>query len=193
MTLEDMDRVARILEKHRVELISFFNLGEPFCSNTIYSEISTLIRHNPGIKISLSTNGALIDTDDKIEAALMIDYLIFSIDGPNQDILTKYQVGGNFEKSYTNMMRIVSERNVRGLKKPIIEWKYVVFNWNDHNEHIEMAIRLAREAGVDLILFEKGGAPFKHRSKRYADSAFFQNLGDSSSRGREIWFNNKSE
>lgn len=176
-----MEQVSRVLNEHHIEMICVHNLGEPFLSNTIYKEILTLIRHNPDLKIFLSTNAALIDTDEKIEAALMTEHLFLSIDGPNQ-------VGGNFEKSYSNMKRIVSERNMRGNKTPTIEWKYVVFNWNDQEEYIEEAIRLAKEAGVDLISFLKGGAPFQYLSTRYSDSAFFQNFGESSCRGREIWF-----
>jgi hypothetical protein len=49
-------------------------------------------------------------------------------------------------------------------------------------------MELARDAGVDLIPFLQGGAPSQHRSMRYTDSEFFQNFGEPSWRGREIWF-----
>ena len=191
MTLEDMEQVANILNEHHIQMISFHNLGEPFLSNTVHKEIEILIRHNPKLKIIISTNAALIDTDEKVEAALLTEHLFLSIDGPNQEIMEKYQVGGNFQKSYANMKRLVSVRKMRGNKTPIIEWKYVVFNWNDQDEHIEEAVRLAEEAGVDRISFAKGGGPAEHLSTRYTDSAFFQNLGELECRGREIWFDGR--
>ena len=191
MKLADMEQVASILKENHIQMISFHNLGEPFISNTVHKEIEMLIRYNPTLKIIISTNGAHIDTDEKVEAALLSEHLFISIDGPNQAIMAMYQVGGNFEKSYANLKRLVTERNKRGNTRPIIEWKYVVFNWNDQDEHIEEAVRLAKEAGVDRISFLKGGAPEQHLSTRYTDSAFFQNLGESECRGREIWFNGR--
>jgi len=70
------------------------------------------------------------------------------------------------------MKRVIAARNSRSLKKPTIEWKYVVFNWNDQDEQIKTAIRLAENAGVDLISFVQGGGPTDHVSTRYADSLF---------------------
>lgn len=188
MSVANMEQVALLLQEHGIEAISFHNLGEPFVSDTFHAEIETLIRYNPDLQIYLSTNGALIDTDAKINAALMLEHLYFSIDGPNQGIMSKYQVGGDFEKSYTNMKRVVAERDRQGKAKPTVEWKYVVFNWNDQDDDINKAIELARNAGVDLISFMHGGAPFQSQSKRYTDTVFFQNLGEPSWRGREIWF-----
>ena len=64
----------------------------------------------------------------KRDAALLCENICFSIDGPNEEILQKYQRGGSFNKSYNNMKKLVEYRNSKGLKKPIIEWKYVLFN-----------------------------------------------------------------
>ncbi len=36
-----------------------------------------------------------------------------------------------------------------------IIWKYVLFRWNDSKQNIENAVKLAKEAGVDEIYFEK--------------------------------------
>lgn len=188
MSLDDMAQVAKILQEHKIGAISFHNLGEPFVSDTIFEEVSTLIKCNPDLKIYLSTNGALINTESKINACLMMEHMYFSIDGSSQETLIRYQVGGDFDKSYQNMKRVVTERNGQGKRTPTIEWKYVVFDWNDSDEHINKAIDLAKEAGVDLISFMCGGAPPEYTSKRYTDAAFFQNLGEASWRGREIWF-----
>ena len=86
------------------------------------------------------------------------------------------------------MKRVVAARNARGAEKPVVEWKYVVFSWNDRESQVETAIRLAKEAGVDLISFVHGGAPPEYTSRRYFESSYFQNLGEKAERGREIWF-----
>ena len=85
------------------------------------------------------------------------------------------------------MKRVVEERNRQGRTRPIVEWKYVVFRWNDKVDHINKAIELARVAGIDLISFMRGGAPRLHRSWRYKYFPFFKKLGEPSWRGREIW------
>lgn len=188
MTLEDMEVVAKIIRDVGIAEINFHNLGEPFISDTFAQEIALLRKYNPDLRMYMSTNGVLIDTDDKVKASVEFHHLYFSIDGPNQEILVTYQVGGDFDKSYANLKRVVDERNRQGKTTPTIEWKYVVFNWNDADEHIIGAIDLAREAGVDLISFMKGGAPLEHASTRYDESPFFRTLGEPSWRGKEIWF-----
>lgn len=193
MSLDDVRLVAKIIKEHQIEAISYFNLGEPFLNDTFKDEISILKSINPNLRIYLSTNGVFIDTDEKMEAALRLDYICFSISGPSQTIATKYQVGGDFDKSFDNMKHLVAERNRRGQTAPIVEWKYVVFNWNDSEEHINKAIDLARAAGVNLISFLRGGGAGEYRSRRYKRSRFFKSLGNPSWRGREIWFNKEKE
>jgi pyruvate-formate lyase-activating enzyme len=191
MPLVDMELVAKIIHDIGIEKVCFFNLGEPFVSDTFTQEVGLLKKYNPDLQMYLSTNGALIDTEEKVRTVVEFYDVAFSIDGPDQEVLVKYQVGGNFEKSYTSLKRVVAERNRQGKRTPVIQWKYVVFNWNDQEKHINKAIELARDAGVDFISFTQGGAPFKHKSRRYTFSPFFQNLGEPSWRGREIWFVSK--
>lgn len=188
MSLQDMEQVAQTIRDVGIAEISFHNLGEPFLSDTFPREMDILRTYNPELRIYLSTNGGLIDTDEKVRAATECYHLYFSIDGPSQEILVKYQVGGDFKTSYANMKRVVNERNRLGKSTPTIEWKYVVFNWNDSEEQINRAVELAREAGVDLISFTRGGGASEYISMRYVDASFFQNLGEPSWRGREIWF-----
>lgn len=193
MSLNDMELVARILQQHKISAISFHNLGEPFVSDTVAEELALLIRYNPNLLIYLSTNGALINTKEKLEACLLLEHMYFSIAGPTQEILTKYQAGGNFAAAYRHLQQVVQLRNSRGKTRPTIEWKYVVFSWNDAEEQVEAAIQLARDAGVDLISFMQGGAPPESWSHRYTQSDYFQSLGNPSWRGREIWLNNAEE
>jgi uncharacterized Fe-S cluster-containing radical SAM superfamily protein len=189
MSLGDVELVAKLVLEHDIRTISYFNLGEPFLSPSILDEIKIIRKYNPDLVIITSTNGVLLDTEDKIKAALMMNHIYFSIHGASQESLIKYQVGGNFERSYYNMKNLVQERNRR--ESPVtIEWKYVVFAHNDSINEIEVAQNLAHQAGVDLISFwggAWGGAdPERILSKRFPDHPPFQNLGYASWKGREV-------
>ncbi len=144
LSLDDVRKVSSIVREYGIGQVSYHNLGEPFLSPRIRKELHILRQENPNVILQLSTNGLLIDTDDKREAALLLNTMFISIDGPTQEILVKYQVGGDFDRAYRNMKDLVAFRNARGLTSPVIEWKYVVFSWNDADEHIEQAIDLAR-------------------------------------------------
>jgi radical SAM family protein/4Fe-4S single cluster protein len=180
--------ISDIVSTYQIKNISFFNLGEPFISDKCADEIKTLKMKNKDARVITSTNGVYLDSLEKMDAALLLDHIYFSIDGSNQDTLTKYQIGGDFEKTYNNMKAIVELRNKRGATVPVIEWKYVLFRWNDHPLHIKKAIALARQAKVDIISFWPGGATLTYRSFRYHLHPFYKKLGKKSWKGREIDF-----
>jgi len=188
MSLDDLRQVANIIYDHKIKRVSYFNLGEPFLSKSIFEEVSILKNRNPDLMLITSTHGMFINNDSKIRAALLMDHLFFSIDGATQDVVTKYQVGADFNKSYENMKNLVQRRNLTGAKTPIIEWKYVVFSWNDSVDEIERAIALAKEANVDIISFWGGGGPRSSVSYRFIRDPYFLQLGEKSWKGREINF-----
>jgi hypothetical protein len=80
---------------------------------------------------------------------------------------------------------IVAYRNARGLKRPILEWKYLLFNWNDKRWMIERAIEMAKEAGVDAISFWPTNNPFYGVSWRYR-LGMLNNIGIGNWKGREV-------
>jgi pyruvate-formate lyase-activating enzyme len=185
MSLADVELVARILSEHHIFSVSYFNLGEPFFSPSILDEIKIIRNYNPKIHITTSTNGVLLDRQDKLEAALMMNHIYFSIDGSSQKSLKKYQVGGKFEKSFENMKALARERNRRE-SITTIEWKYVVFRHNDSEKEINKAIDLARLAGVDFISFWRGGGRPSLVSKRFPDHPCYESLGCANWKGREV-------
>jgi len=186
MSLEDIDRVAKTIRDSQIRTVFFHNLGEPFFSKTIFEEMIIMRKHNPDVRIYTSTNGLLLDSDKKREAALLMDHVFISIDGPSQELVAKYQIGGDFKESYGNMKKLVDFRNSKNMPRPVIDWKYVVFSWNDGEDAIEKAIDLAGEAGVDFISFWRGiGSPVE-MSQRYLHDPYFLRLGVGSWKGREI-------
>ncbi len=190
LSLEDIKKLSLMLKEHNIALLSYYNLGEPFLSSTIYEELKILRKHNPNIYIHISTNGFLLDQKQNIEAALLIDHITFSIDGIDNNTVQKYQQNGSFQKSYNNMKDLVKYRNSKGLKKPEIEWKYVLFNWNDKKDMIYTAIDSAKQANVDLISFWPTITPLYGISWRYFFGNYFNTIGTPSQdhSGREIIF-----
>jgi MoaA/NifB/PqqE/SkfB family radical SAM enzyme len=188
MTEEEVRRVSAIVRDEEIRMVSFFNLGEPFLSPHVFNQLSILRSDNPKLRIIVSSNGALLDTDLKRDAALFIDELYFSIDGVTDTMVNAYQRGGSFTRSYRNLCDMVRHRNQRGAVSPHIEWKYVVFNWNDHPSMIRRAIDLARAAGVDAISFWPTMNPIWGTSLRYRWGSFFKTVGEATWKGREIRF-----
>jgi pyruvate-formate lyase-activating enzyme len=177
LSLHEVDNVARLLNEHAIKTLIYFSLGEPFIPPDIFTQIKTIRVYNPDIRIVTSTNGLLLDNDEQFEAALLMDYIYVSLDGVNQDTVSRYQIGGNFEKSYQNMARLSKVRDERGKSFPIIEWKYVLFRWNDKPDQINKAVELARNAKVDLIAFYNGDAPPLKKSLKWHYHPFFRHLG----------------
>src|SRR5437764_2812962 len=153
MDLDTISRMGDLVSELGLQQLFYLNLGEPFLSPNIGKELPLLRQKNPNCRIIISTNGIILNTDAKREAAMSASHIFFSIAGINEEMLKKYEHRGNYQKAYDNMKALVEYRNARGLTKPLLEWKYLLFNWNDRRETILQAIELAKEAGVDPISF----------------------------------------
>ncbi len=186
MYLADMEKVSEIVRRNKMFTVNFFNLGEPFLSKKVFEEVSILRNANPFLRIVTSTNGMNLNDPGKMEAALLMSHICFSVDGASQESVARYQIGADFKRSYENMKHLVRVRNQAGLHMPTIEWKYVVFPWNDSQEEIEKAIALAKDAEIDVISFCPGGGPPSFISERYLHDPYFKQLGKRTWKGREI-------
>ena len=182
LDLQDVSMVASVLNDYGIESVYYFNLGEPFLPNDIYRQIAIIREKNPNIRIITSTNGMLLDSEEKLEAALLMDYVFISLDGITEEMVNRYQVGGSFAKIYENMARLAvrasqNRKTAAGMRAPVIEWRYILFRWNDAPSHINRAIQLAKDANIDLIVFSPGAAGFMDRSYRYRLHPYFAKLG----------------
>ena len=83
------------------------------------------------------------------------------------------------------MKALVDYRNARGLSQPLIEWKYLLFNWNDRRAVIMRAIEMAKTAGVDFISFWPTNNPFYGYSYRYRLGCL-NHIGVKNWKGREL-------
>jgi radical SAM family protein/iron-sulfur cluster protein len=185
MDLAKLSRMADLVHELGLQQLFYLNLGEPFLSPNIGQELPLLRQKNPDCRIVISTNGIILNTDAKREAALSASHLFFSIAGISNDMLKKYEHYGNFDKAYGNMKALVDYRNGRGLGRPLIEWKYLLFNWNDRKATIRRAIEMAKAAGVDAISFWPTNNPFYGYSFRYR-LGLLNDIGVKCWKGREV-------
>ncbi len=185
MSLEHLARMADLVRELGLRQLFYLNLGEPFLSPNIGEELPLLRRKNPNCRIVVSTNGIVLDTDAKREAALYASHIFFSIAGVDDAMLKQYEHFGSFEKAYENMKALVQYRDARGRSKPIIEWKYLLFNWNDRQQIIHRAIAMAQAAGVDTVSFWPTRNPFFGISWRYR-IGLLDHIGVTSWKGREV-------
>ena len=84
------------------------------------------------------------------------------------------------------MKAMVAYRDNLGASHPHIEWKYVVFDWNDSKEEVARAIQLAKEARVDSTSFWHGWGEEAYESKQFPNAKHFQTLGEENWKGREL-------
>ena len=185
MTLEELSQMADLVHRLKLKKLFYLNLGEPFLSPTICQELPLLRAKNPDCWILTSTNGMLLNTDAKREAALNLSHILFSVHGISDAMLEKYMRHSSFEKAHAAMKDLVAYRKARGLKKPVLEWKYLLFNWNDHPETIQRAIEMAKAAGLDIISFWPTNNPFYGMSWRY-HLGRMNHIGVKTWKGREI-------
>lgn len=184
MPLADLSEMADLAARLGMEQIFYLNLGEPFLSPNIGKELPLLREKNPKARIVISTNGILLNTDAKREAALSASHIIFSVHGISDEMCEKYMVRSSFEKAFAAMRDLVKYRDARGLRSPILEWKYLLFNWNDHPKHLARAVEMAKEIGVDIFAIGPTNNPFYGVSWRHKLGLI--NLGEKCWKGQEI-------
>jgi len=185
MSLADLDRMSDLVARLKMESLFYLNLGEPFLSPTICQELPLLRAKLPDCRIVMATNGILLNTDAKREAALSLSLIRLSLHGISDEMVQKYMLRGSFEKAYAAMKAMVAYRDARGLRHPVMEWKYLLFNWSDHPKTIQRAIELAKEANVDIITFAPTHNPFYGMSWRY-HLGLMNHIGRTSWKGREV-------
>ena len=186
MPLAELSQMADLLARLKMERIFYLNLGEPFLSPRVCEELPLLRAKNPQAHILVSTNGILLNTDAKREAALNLSQILFSVHGITDVMCEKYMMNSSFEKAFDAMKKMAAYRDARGLKFPVLEWKYLLFNWNDHPKMIARAIELAKDAGVDIISFWPTHNPFYGMSWRY-HLGLMNNVGVKTWKGREVF------
>jgi MoaA/NifB/PqqE/SkfB family radical SAM enzyme len=162
-----LETVKRVVDEAGtgLERIDLFNYGEPF----LYRHLVDVLRHirqaAPGTRVAISTDG--MQVREPVERAIvderLLDWLIFSIDGCDEDSYRRYRVRGRFDVAFANLVRFHRRAAASGVQ---VIWQYVVFRWNDSDDQFRKAIDLAGSHGIPIHF------DFAHtwgRSRRRAD------------------------
>ncbi len=167
----DWDVFTKVVDEAGPTLgrIDFFNYGEAFLHKRAVEMCEYIKTKFPHIYLYTSTNG-LAFTDEKVRqlARSGIDEVTFSLDGASQDTYVRYRQRGNFDKAIANLRALIDERNQHGRDMPFVNWRYILFNWNDHDEEMERAKQMAAEIGVDRLCWEITDHPQDGFSRRFA-------------------------
>ena len=148
--------------------LDFFNYGEPFVHPQALDMIEHVKKKYPHVFLYISTNGLLLDAGKAARLAESgIDEVTFSVDGADPRTYARYRQGGDFARLLKNMAALVGEKKRLGREVPFINWRYILFKWNDSFLQMARARRLAKKIGVDRLTWEITDHPAAAVSKKY--------------------------
>ena len=113
-----------------------------------------------------------------------IDEVTFSVDGASQDTYVQYRQRGKFDVAIRNLRVMAEEKRRARRDVPYLNWRYILFKWNDSDEEMNRARRLAAEIGVDRLSWEITDHPENAFSRR-----FVPGTPDYEAIRNEIWDN----
>ncbi len=148
--------------------LDFFNYGEPFVHPQALEMIEHVKSRYPHIYLYTSTNGLLLN-EEKIARLVRsgIDEVTFSVDGADQGTYGRYRQGGDLARVLKNMAAMVEEKRRSGREVPFINWRCILFKWNDSFRQMARVRRLADRIGVDRLTWEITDHPAAAASKKY--------------------------
>jgi MoaA/NifB/PqqE/SkfB family radical SAM enzyme len=167
----DFDLFTRVIDEAGPTLgrVDFFNYGEAFLHKRAVEMCEYIKTKFPHIYLYTSTNGLALN-DDKARRLVHsgIDEVTYSIDGASQDTYVRYRQRGKFDLAAANLRAMADEKARHGRDVPQLNWRYILFNWNDSDDEMEKARRLATEFGVDRLTWEITDHPEDSFSRRFA-------------------------
>jgi hypothetical protein len=140
----------------------------------------------PHVYLFTSTNGLALSPDQARRLTHSgIDEVTFSIDGASQPVYEKYRRRGSFDRAIATLGVMAEEKRRSGRDLPFLNWRYILFTWNDHDEEMNRARRIAADIGVDRLCWEITDHPENAYSRRFVPgSADFEAIR------HEIWDDN---
>jgi MoaA/NifB/PqqE/SkfB family radical SAM enzyme len=146
--------------------IRYFNYGETLLHPGAIDFCSFVKQLNREFIIIIATNGMPLNSHEKRVNLIRsrVDSIYFSIHGSCQDSVQRYMTSQfDFSKIMETLSDLILIRQNLGIQYPEIVWKYILFEWNDTDSHIQKAKDLANKIGIDSILFTLTSAPSPSR------------------------------
>jgi hypothetical protein len=184
----DFDLFRRVVDEAGPALgrIDFFNYGEAFLHKRAVEMCEYIKSHFPHVYLYTSTNGlALSDAQARRLVHSGIDEVTFSIDGATPDSYSRYRRRGRFDVAIETLRAMAEEKRRSNRDVPFLNWRYILFIWNDSDEEMRRARALADEIGVDRLCWEITDHPEQAYSRRFLPgSPAFESIR------REVWDDN---
>ena len=184
----DFDLFRRVVDEAGPSLgrIDFFNYGEAFLHKRAVEMCEYIKSNFPHIYLYTSTNGlALSEAQARRLVHSGIDEVTFSLDGATPESYARYRQRGRFEVALANLRAMADEKRKAGRDLPFLNWRYILFTWNDSDEEMALARRLADEIGVDRLCWEMTDHPETAYSRRFVPGS-----PDLDAIRHEIWDDN---
>jgi hypothetical protein len=166
----DFDLFRRVIDEVGASLVrvDFFNYGEAFLHKRAVEMCEYIKTTFPHIYLYTSTNGlALTDAQARRLVHSGIDEVTFSIDGATADSYVKYRQRGRFDVAIATLRAMADEKRSAGRDLPFLNWRYILFSWNDSDEEMARARALAADIGVDRLCWELTDHPENAYSRRF--------------------------
>jgi hypothetical protein len=181
----DFDLFTRIVDEAGPGLvrIDFFNYGEAFLHKRAVEMCEYIKSRFPHVFLYTTTNGLAL-TEEKARRLVRsgIDEVTFSIDGATPESYAKYRQRGSFDLAVRTLRTMAEEKQAAGRDVPYLNWRYILFKWNDSDQEMDAARRLAAEIGVDRLCWEITDHPEDSFSRRFAPgSSDFERIR------QEVW------
>ena len=152
--------------------IDFFNYGEAFLHKRAIEMCEYIKSRFPHIYLYTSTNGLMFNEESaKRLVHSGIDEVTFSIDGASQETYVQYRQRGKFDLAIRNLRVMAEEKRRAGRDVPHLNWRYILFKWNDSDEEMNRARQLAADIGVDRLAWELTDHPEHAFSRRFTPGA----------------------
>jgi hypothetical protein len=166
----DFDLFTRVVDEAGPSLgrIDFFNYGEAFLHKRAVEMCEYIKGKFPHIYLYTSTNGlALKEESARRLVHSGIDEVTFSLDGATQETYARYRQRGRLDVALANLRAMTDEKRRAGRDVPVINWRYILFAWNDSDEEMQRAREMAAEIGVDRLTWEITDHPEDSYSRRF--------------------------
>ena len=184
----DFNLFCRVVDEAGPSLvrIDFFNYGEAFLHKRAVEMCEYIKSRFPHIYLYTSTNGlALTEAQARRLVHSGIDEVTFSIDGATPDSYARYRQRGRFDVAIATLAAMIDEKRATRRDLPFLNWRYILFRWNDGDAEMMQARQLAADLGVDRLSWEITDHPEDAYSRRFvAGSAALEAIR------REIWDDN---
>jgi len=166
----DFDLFRRVVDEAGPSLvrIDFFNYGEAFLHKRAVEMCEYIKSRFPHIYLYTSTNGlALSEAQARRLVHSGIDEVTFSIDGASQPTYQRYRQRGSFDAAIATLRSMADEKAAARRDLPFLNWRYILFRWNDDDVEMARARQLAADLGVDRLCWELTDHPEDSYSRRF--------------------------